>query len=348
MSTFAKSTFNALVYSASRPTYPTELFEHIFAFHRAGKNAQWERAADLGCGTGQATLQLHPFKEVLGVEPSAGMLEKARAYAASKVADPSKFKFVQGSAEDTSKAIAENSADLIVAAQAAHWFDWSKVWPETYRALRPGGTVAFWIYAEFRLPQFPTLGEKITAYAQGTDPKASVGSHFQRPGRTILERHLVDVPEPSEFGVKLEPLHRVFFCGDEVPPFVPKESPIHPVLMRTEMRWRDLLAYFRTWSALHTYHERYPEDLTSPEDTRFLEEDLSSDSEDTSKCLVVFVICMSADSCKGDVRGGDIAIRFWKDLREGAAKTSPGATVGINDVVRVEWPVALIMTRKSC
>jgi len=41
------------------------------------------------------------------------------------------------------------------------------------------------------------------------------------------------------------------------------------------MTWRDLLAYFRTWSALHTFHERFPEDKTSVEDTRFLEEDLA-------------------------------------------------------------------------
>ncbi|PPQ92736.1 hypothetical protein CVT25_015357 [Psilocybe cyanescens] len=329
MSTFSKSTFNALVYSASRPTYPSQLFEYIFSFHRRGTNAQWERAVDLGCGTGQATVQLHPFKEVIGMDPSAGMLDKARAYAASSP-NSSKFKFVQGSAEDMSKTILEtDSVDLIVAAQAAHWFDWSKVWPDTHRVLRSGGTAAFWIYAEFRLPQFPSLGPKITAYAQGTDPRASVGSHFQRPGRTIVERHLVDVPEPSIYGVKLEPLQRVFFCGDDIPPFIPKDSPIHPVIMQTDMKWRDLLAYFRTWSALHTYHERYPEDLTHPEDTRFLEEDLSIESEDTA-----------------DIRGGDIAIRFWKDLREGAAKAAPGTAVGINDIVRVEWPLALILTRK--
>ena len=42
------------------------------------------------------------------------------------------------------------------------------------------------------------------------------------------------------------------------------------------MTWRSLLAYFRTWSALHTFHERFPEDKASVEDTRFLEADLAS------------------------------------------------------------------------
>ena len=41
------------------------------------------------------------------------------------------------------------------------------------------------------------------------------------------------------------------------------------------MTWRSLLAYFRSSSALHTFHERFPEDKTSVEDKRFLEEDLA-------------------------------------------------------------------------
>ena len=47
-----------------------------------------------------------------------------------------------------------------------------------------------------------------------------------------------------------------------------------------------------------------------------------------------------------DVRGGDIAIRFWKDLRENALKETPEAKVGAKDTVLVEWPLALILTRK--
>ena len=45
--------------------------------------------------------------------------------------------------------------------------------------------------------------------------------------------------------------------------------------MHKEMTWRDLLGYFRTMSALHTFHERFPEDKASVEDTRFLEADLA-------------------------------------------------------------------------
>lgn len=139
----------------------------------------------------------------------------------------------------------------------------------------------------------------------------------------------MDVPEPSSIlkDDGLEKLHRVFFCGDNVPSFIPPDASTHPIIMRKEMTWRDLLAYFRTWSALHTFHERFPEDKTSVEDTRFLEADLASGADD-------------------DIRGGDIAIRFWKDLRENALKETPDAKVGAEDIVLVEWPLALILTRK--
>ena len=131
------------------------------------------------------------------------------------------------------------------------------------------------MYAEFRLPKYPALASLITDYAQGTDPVRSLGPHFQRPGRTILERHLVDVPEPpADSG--LQALARVHFCGTaDAPPFLPPQADVRPVLMQKEMRWRDLLAYFRTWSPLLTYHEKHPEDLQRAEDTRFLAEDLT-------------------------------------------------------------------------
>ena len=71
------------------------------------------------------------------------------------------------------------------------------------------------VYTEFRLTHFPTLTPLIAKYAQGSDPVTSVGPYFQRPGRTILERYLVDVPEPSAIlgGDTSLQMHRVYFCG---------------------------------------------------------------------------------------------------------------------------------------
>jgi len=69
--------------------------------------------------SGQATTRLNAFKEVIGVDPSLGMLEKARKHAIDndgKVGSKTTYRFVQGSAEDMRKAIPEDeSLDLLVA-----------------------------------------------------------------------------------------------------------------------------------------------------------------------------------------------------------------------------------------
>jgi ubiquinone/menaquinone biosynthesis C-methylase UbiE len=43
----------------------------------------------------------------------------------------------------------DESVDMVVAAQAAHWFDYPKLFPELKRVLRKQGTVAFWGYKVF-------------------------------------------------------------------------------------------------------------------------------------------------------------------------------------------------------
>jgi hypothetical protein len=71
------------------------------------------------------------------------------------------------------------------------------------------------VYTEFRLSRFPSLTPLISAYVQGSDPFTSLGPYFQRPGRTILERYLIDVPEPSDVlgDNALMDMKRVYFCG---------------------------------------------------------------------------------------------------------------------------------------
>ena len=73
------------------------------------------------------------------------------------------------------------------------------------------------------------------------------------------------------------------------------------------MTWDDLLAYFRTFSSLHTYHEKHPEDLQNPD--------------------------------------GDIAVRFRQSLKELVAKE--GGAVENSDHIDVEWPLALILAKKA-
>lgn len=118
--------------------------------------------------------------------------------------------------------------------------------------------------------------------------------------------------------------------GPHFPTHLPPPSPTQakPIEMQVTMRWRDLLGYFKTWSSLQNFHERFPSDLQRV-DERFPEdraEDKTSSQTDV------------------DVSGGDIAVRFWKDLREQAKKS--GGKYGVDELVSVEWPIALLLAKK--
>jgi len=58
MAAFAKGVYDAVAYSAFRPTYPRRLFDSLWAFHASGigrrSDVSWQRAVDLGCGTGMS------------------------------------------------------------------------------------------------------------------------------------------------------------------------------------------------------------------------------------------------------------------------------------------------------
>ncbi|KAK7025263.1 S-adenosyl-L-methionine-dependent methyltransferase [Favolaschia claudopus] len=290
MATFAKKSFDAAKYAVSRPTYPRALFESILSYHEQsleipGASAGWNHAVDLGCGTGQATSELllpqregeilqpgeeEPplgFLRVTGIDPSPQMVGAATAHAASLGARGEALNFVQGPAENL-KFLDDKSVDMVVAAQAAHWFDWERLWPELSRVLNYGGTVAFWVYSEFRLTKFPHLTPLITEYAQGTDPTTSIGPYWE-PGRRILNNHLLDINAPSS---GWDDVTRVFFTGDHYPEL--PEPHLEPIMRKT-MTWggAGLHGYLRTFSALNRYQESFPEDLQRSDGdiaTRFL------------------------------------------------------------------------------
>ncbi|KAI0067036.1 hypothetical protein BV25DRAFT_1271400 [Artomyces pyxidatus] len=276
MTTFAKATFDTARYAAARPTYPRQLYDFVFQYHGRTPGARWDTALDLGCGTGQATIELTPFKHVIGVDPSAKMVASARAAVAQRQGAfaSTQFEFRQAPAEAVAS-VADGTVDLVVAAQAAHWFDWAKVWPEVARLLRKDGSAAFWGYSEMRLSRFPALTPLINSYWNGTDPANSLGPYWQQPGRSVLDGHLQAVPcAPDVLPGVFTGWEHVFFTGAHYPDL---PSP-RPVIVRKRLAWDDLLAYLYTASSLHTFHEHHPEDL------------------------------QRAD--------GDIALRFWRALKE--------------------------------
>jgi ubiquinone/menaquinone biosynthesis C-methylase UbiE len=132
-STDSKERFSSRVdaYVAARPAYPPQVIEHLRG--TIGLTNDWA-IADLGSGTG---ISCDPFlrngNTVYGVEPNAAMRQAAeqslRAFA--------KFKSISASAEATT--LPDRSIDLIVAAQAFHWFDIDATRRECQRILKPDG-----------------------------------------------------------------------------------------------------------------------------------------------------------------------------------------------------------------
>ncbi|PXW27650.1 class I SAM-dependent methyltransferase [Paraburkholderia caballeronis] len=124
-------------YVKYRPTYPREVVTFVHAECAVAPGAP---VADIGAGTGiSARLFLDAGHPVFAVEPNAAMRAAADAWLAGFPA----YRSVAGTAEATTLDAA--SVDLVIAAQAFHWFDKAGARREFARILKPRGAIAlFW------------------------------------------------------------------------------------------------------------------------------------------------------------------------------------------------------------
>lgn len=123
---------HADIYAASRPSYPTELFDYLARISPALTLA-W----DCATGNGQSAVALAAhFEQVLATDGSAAQIQAAEAR------DNILYKVATAETQSLDK----ESADLICVSQALHWFDTNKFFQVVDRGLKPGGILGVWSY----------------------------------------------------------------------------------------------------------------------------------------------------------------------------------------------------------
>jgi len=138
---------SAAHYAAYRPTYPSELVSFL-----ADAARQNEFAWDCGCGSGQlSTLLAERFAQVYATDASAKQIENA-------VQHP-QVRYACAPAE--ASGLGDHVADLIVAAQAAHWFDLPAFYREVGRVGRSGSVIALVSYGILKVDEQldPIIGQ---------------------------------------------------------------------------------------------------------------------------------------------------------------------------------------------
>lgn len=183
-------------YAEHRIDYHPRLYNSVLDFH-ASTGGQLDTVLDVGCGPGTAVRTLAPrFAHAVGIDPSEGMIATARSLGGvSSTSEPIRFEVATAEAAGSqlSPPIAEGSVDLLVAANAAHWFDMSAFWPQTARLLKPGGTVALWgsgsMLVDRSMPNGPAIQAAVDKFEKSLDD-------HMLPGNRLVRGLYADLPLP--------------------------------------------------------------------------------------------------------------------------------------------------------
>jgi len=197
-------------YTLYRPSYPPQLFSWLASL-TSGHDLAW----DCGCGSGQAALELvHHYTGVIATDPSRQQIDNAIPHEG--------IRYAVATAE--ASGLEPGSIDLVVVAQALHWFDFDRFYAEVERVTRPDGVIAAISYGEVRVAGAP-------------DP--------------VVSRFYHDLIGPC-----WPPERRYVDEGYATIPFPFPEITAPSFAMTAEWNLEHLLGYFRTWSAVKEYEKR--------------------------------------------------------------------------------------------
>jgi len=198
---------HAAEYAKFRPRYPDELFECLTSI-----SPRHELAWDCATGNGQAAMGLaRHFNSVIATDASAQQIESAESN------DRVSYRVAPAEASGLDSA----SVDLILVAQALHWFDIDRFFTEAKRVLKDDGVLAISSYKVLEItPEIDVIIWKF--YRETTGP-------FWPLERDLVETDYKNIQLPFP-----ELTHRQFE-------------------MRTQWNLIQLLGYLRTWSATQRF-----------------------------------------------------------------------------------------------
>jgi len=158
----------AAEYAASRPSYPSELFEWLASLVRR-RDAAWDAAT----GNGQAAVGLAGhFAHVVATDRSAGQIGHGMRHP--------RIEYRVAQAEESG--LAPDSIDLVVVATAIHWLDLARFYQEARRVIRAGGALAAWTYHVAHVG--PPLDKVLRPFYEEV-----VGPHFAAGARMVDARY---------------------------------------------------------------------------------------------------------------------------------------------------------------
>lgn len=196
-------------YARYRPVYPEALYTFILqqVEHR-------QRAWDCGTGNGQVAARLaDSFEQVYATDIS----EKQLAHAIRKP----NITYRLARAEDSG--LPDKSVQLVIVAQALHWFDFNYFYKEVRRVAVPNAVVAVWCYGLLQIA--PELDRQIKHFYANT-----LGEYWDKERRLIDEAYAT-IPFPFE------------------------ELQAPELNMRYTWDLNELSGYLDTWSSVQKYKQ---------------------------------------------------------------------------------------------
>lgn len=194
-------------YAKFRPTYPAEFFNYLNAILPKKENA-W----DCGTGNGQVAFELaKTFNNVFASDISQSQIDNARK--------ANNIKYSVQPAEKTN--FENNKFDLIIVAQAIHWFDFQNFYTEVKRIARAEARLCVLGYGRIE------ISSEIDALI--TDFYTKIIGKYWDSERRFIDENYETIPFPFE--------------EIKTPQFV----------NRHKWNLTHLIGYLNTWSAVKHY-----------------------------------------------------------------------------------------------